>query len=150
MKAGSGFISVITILILFLSLNSQAQEAVIKINNNLSGNYLETKVCFTNNTEAVAAQFDIVYDSDGLTPLGEIVGETVLSERGFSINTKEISPGRMRVIISPPIKIPLPLLPDGCLIHLNFSVKVETVNLPSFSNVILSNDRAERVGARIR
>jgi len=133
------------VFILFFVATTLAQEVRLELFSTQNETQLKTTIYFVNNGEVVAAQFDIIYDSEGLTS-GKVLGEVSLGERGFTLNAKEISPGRIRVIIIPPIKSPPPLLPNGPLTRLSFLIERENVEFPSLSDVILSNAKAERLG----
>jgi hypothetical protein len=103
---------------------------------------LEAVVNLTNSGNAVAAQFDIVYDRQALEPVTEVETGDALSSSGFNVSTARPSPGIIRVVIIPPVTSPLPLLPDGELAKVSFSQLSDKAPVPVLSNVVLSDANA--------
>lgn len=131
---------VLVVLFIFISCPlGWAQQAILKLDATQHGNELEAVVNLTNSGEAVAAQFDIVYDRQALEPVTEVEIGDALSSSGFNVSTAMPSPGIIRVVIIPPITSPLPLLPDGTLARVSFSLLSDRAPVPVLSNVVLSD-----------
>jgi hypothetical protein len=124
--------------ILFCTLGF-AQEATLNLDTTQYGTELEAVVNLTNSGNAVAAQFDIVYDRQALEPVTETEIGDALSSSGFNVSTARPSPGIIRIVIIPPITSPLPTLPDGAVAKVNFSILSDKAPVPVLSNVVLSD-----------
>jgi hypothetical protein len=100
---------VLGVLFVFISCPlAWAQQAILNLNATQHGTELEAVVNLTNSGNAVAAQFDIVYDKEALEPLTEVEIGDALSFSGFNVSTASPSAGIIRVVIIPPITSPLP------------------------------------------
>ena len=116
-----------------------AQEAVINLDATQYGTELEAVVNLTNSGEIVAAQFDILYDEEALEPVTGAEINDALSSSGFNLQTARPSPGIIRAVIIPPITSPLPVLPNGTLAKVSFSLLSDKAPAPVLSNVVLSD-----------
>jgi hypothetical protein len=125
-----------------------AQEATLKLNATQYGNELEAVVNLTNSGNAVAAQFDIVYDRQSLEPVAEIEIGDAISSSGFNVSTAMPSLGIIRVLIIPPITSPLPVLPNGTLAKVDFSLLSDKAPVPVLSNVVLSDATGKNTAVR--
>jgi hypothetical protein len=114
---------VLGVLFVFISCPlAWAQETILNLDATQYGTELEAVVNLTNSGNAVAAQFDIVYDIHALEPVTEVEIGDALSSSGFNVSTARPSSGIIRVVIIPPITSPLPVLPDGTLAKVSFSL----------------------------
>ena len=141
-----GFVLGVLFVSIFCTLGF-AQEAVISLDTTRYGTELEAVVNLTNSGNAVAAQFDIVYDRQALEPVTEVEIGDALSSSGFNVSTASPSPGIIRVLIIPPITSPLPVLPDGTLAKVSFSLLSDKAPVPVLSNVVLSDAIGKNVAA---
>ena len=131
--------------VLFVSLfctSGFAQETVLNLNATQHGTELDAVVNLTNSGNAVAAQFDIVYDEEALEPVTGVEINDALSSSGFNLQTARPSPGIIRAVIIPPITSPLPPLPDGTLAKVGFSLLSDKAPVPVLSHVVLSDANA--------
>jgi len=122
-----------------------AQKAILSLDTTQYGAELETVVNLSSGGEVATAQLDIVYDQNSLTLAGDIVPTEAVSSAGFKLMAKEVSPGRIRVVIIPPITSPLPVLPNGTLAKVSFFLLSDEPSVLVLSNVVLSDATGKNV-----
>ena len=106
---------------------------------------VSTDVSFTNNGDVVGMQFDINYDPLLVTP-GIVVGGSALAPHSVSSDTP--SAGVLRVLITPPIQIPLPKVNSGVLVTIPWTISGGAAagnTALTLANVVFSNALAASV-----
>ena len=109
-------------------------------------------VTLSNNSAIVSLQFDVVFDSGTLENGDEDhpaqVG-SALQGTSFSVSSNVVEPGRIRVIIVPPLQNPLPTIPNGEIVTLPIHIKADvsqgTIETLSFDNVTGSDENNNSV-----
>ena len=109
------------------------------------GGTVDAIVDFSNSGEAVVATFDILYDADALELAGGARAGEALSGTDFAMTSKSLSPGRLRIILMPPMKDPLPLIPSGPIVRLSLNPKDGITGDWDLGNITLGDRRAKEV-----
>ena len=111
---------------------SVTNESITKANlfiDNASagvGTVVDIPIEVDNNTSVIALQFHIKFNSNYLTvynPNKPVIARRILTDAGFTVNSVVINPGDVLVIIAPPVKTPIPLIPNGKIATLSLSIK---------------------------
>ena len=116
---------------LFLNLDLAYGEVSLSITNKTAkfGSTITVPVVLKNNTSIVSLQFDIVFNNSNFqvdNPSEPVEPGDALKGTNFNVNSKLIEPGRIRVIITPPIQNPLPVIPNGTIITTTIRIKQGT------------------------
>ena len=99
-------------------------------------------ITLDNNSAIVGCQFDVVFNSDVLEGGGSAEPSAALKATGFNATSSVVEPGRIRVVIAPPVQTPLPIIPNGEVVDLPIHIKpdaqegTETLN---FENIVGSD-----------
>ena len=101
-------------------INGSTTKAVLFIDNvsGSIGSVANIPIEINNNDSIVALQFDIRFNSNYLsvnnanTP---VIAKDILTKAGFTVTSTIVNPGDVKVIITPPIKTPIPIIPNGVI-----------------------------------
>ena len=94
--------------------------AVLSIDNisGSIGSVVNIPIKVSNNDSIVALQFDIKFNTNYLsinnanTP---VIAKDILTKAGFTVTSTIVNPGDVMVIVTPPIKTPVPTIPNGVI-----------------------------------
>ncbi|NCC39519.1 MAG: hypothetical protein EOM21_08735, partial [Gammaproteobacteria bacterium] len=113
------------------------------------GQVVTTDVGFANLADApgpvVGMQFSIQYDPARLV-YNEVTADSALSPH--AVRTNGSTPGTLLILLTPPIENPLPALPDGALLNVEWSILAGAspgVTELALAEVILGNREATAV-----
>jgi len=146
-------VAVVSFLFLFSFVNIHFAygEASLSITSKAANpeSKVSVPIVLSNNDSIVSLQFDVVFNNLDL----EVSNSSKPAEPGnalkgtnFSISSKLVEPGRVRVIITPPLQSPLPLIPDGTIVIISMKVKQnisgskETINFDKVSTSDANGD----------
>ncbi|MGB5063747.1 MAG: PASTA domain-containing protein, partial [Candidatus Competibacter sp.] len=120
-------------------------DLTVGSNAGLPGATVNTDVSFTNNGAVVAMSFDITYDSTRVTP-GVVTNGPALSPH--SVATSIPVAGTLRVLVNPPLVIPLPNVGTGVLFTVPWTIAGAAApgNVPlGLATVVFSDAAAQAV-----
>ena len=122
-----------------------AQVTTLSLSVKGGGLEVDAFVDFMNNGEAVIAKFDILYDAETFDLMGNPrLGEALL-HTDFVVTSKQVSPGHLRVIIMPPVRNPLPAIPNGSVVKVSFKAKGEVKGGWDLNNILLGDGDAKPI-----
>ena len=121
------------LLSIFLNLNLAYGEISLSITNKTAnpGSTVSVPVVLANNNSVVSLQFDILFNSSdlGIDNVSKpVVSGDALQGTNFNVSSKLIESGRIRVIITPPIESPLPVIPNGTIVTIPIKVNPNITN----------------------
>ncbi len=91
-----------------------------------AGHVVNIPIKLTNNNSATTLQFDIKFNSDHLSVDNSskpVIAESTLTGAGFSLTSRVINPGDVRIVITPPLETPVPTIPNGEIAELPIYIK---------------------------
>lgn len=119
-KATKNLLGLLMLLLLLPMASAFAQpDLSVGAASGAAGATVTTPVTFTNNGAVVSFNFDITYDPALVTP------GTVTAAAGLAPHTVAASvptPGTLRVLINPPIVIPLPNVNNGVAVNVPWTI----------------------------
>lgn len=90
-----------------------AQSLTVGSGNGISGQNMTVPVTFTNDADnIVGLQFDITFDPS-LINITEAISGNALQGTDFSFDRSKPSSGTVRILVTPPLRLPLPTIPGG-------------------------------------
>ena len=111
------------------------------------GATVSTPVSFTNNGAVVALSFDITYNPTLVTPGAATPGAGLAPH---TVATNIPKPGTLRVLVSPPIVNPLPIVNSGVLLTVPWTISASAAqaNIPlNLGNAAFGNAKSVAVPA---
>ncbi|MDL1958673.1 MAG: hypothetical protein LWW99_04765, partial [Deltaproteobacteria bacterium] len=146
MKKVAVLISLLMVIFLF-NVSSHAQILTVGSSQGYQGNTLAIPITFSNDlNNVVAMQFDITFDSS-LVDITDASDGSALDGTSFSLSTSEPAAGTRRVIIAPPVQIPIPIVPDGeiAVISVYLAGAPGSTATLTLQNVVMSDENGDLV-----
>lgn len=111
------------------------------------GEIVTLPVTFANNGTVVAMSFDITFNPVLVTP-GTVTPGVALAPHTVATNIP--TPGTLRILVSPPIVNPLPIVKNGVLLTVSWTISASAIqaNIPlNLGNVAFGNAKSAAVPA---